>query len=255
MWKKWFVLFVGVLFCSSCFAGETSHFREAHNEVDGWSVHVIDDDVDTVASMLAELDSTFAQLAAEDLIEVVSASASDITQTVTVTGINSAGNKVSESIALDTTAGTTAVSSTTTFRYIDQVSVDIECVGAITVRRDTGDTFITSIPIGQLEASMAQHFNGEYPSYITGWWAEATSTTGTLKFELRLYDDADCLDSGDGFRVLDSIDITNVVTSAPPHLFPQPIKCPAGSWISVFGKGGANNSDGSVTLQGFDSRR
>ncbi len=220
----------------------------------GWHVHGADDDIDTAGGLITELDTAFAQLAAEDTVEIVSASSADITQTVTISGVDNSGNRITENLPLDTTDGTAVETSTNTFRYIDQFSVDTECAGAITLRRATGDTFITSIPIGVLDATMVQHFNGEKHSFVTGWEANVTSTTGTVLFQLRWYpDDADCLDAPDGFRVLDEIQFNNVHGSQR-RPFPQPIKCPAGGWLAVWGTGGSDNADGSVTVQGFDSR-
>jgi len=248
------MIFSGVLcllIAAPCFATDATYERNRHREIVGWTVFGADDDIDATAELITELDTTYAQLAAEDNLEVLSASGSDTTQTVTVTGIDDSGKKVSEEFTL---AGATAQSSTATFRYVDQVSVDIECAGAITVRRATGDTFIISIPIGSLDGTAVQHFNGTHKSYITGWRASCTSVTGTVVFDLRWYpDDADCLDAGDGFKILDEIVFTNVLgTQNRP--FPQPIVCPAGGYLAVYGTGGAANSDGSVTVEGFDSK-
>jgi len=249
------IMALSLMFAPLSMASDAVYERIKLDETIGWSISGSDDDIDAAYELITELDTTFAQLAAEDSLEVVSASAADITQSVTISGIDDDGNKNSETIALDTTAGTTAITSVLTWRYVDQVTVDAECAGAITVRRATGDTFITSIPIGSLDATMIQHFNGEQDTYITGWRASVTTTTGTVIFELREYpDDADCLDAGDGYRVLDSIALTNVL-STQDRPFNQPIKCSAGGWICVYAIGGAANSDGTVTLQGYDTRQ
>lgn len=227
---------------------ETARERDITSENVGWSVYASDDDMDTAGGLVTELDTTYAQLAAEDQIEVVSNSSADTTQTVTVTGINSDGNKISEEFIL---AGTTVDLSVGTYRYVDQVSVDAECAGTITVQRET-NTFIISIPVGQLDAQVSQHFNGQFVSYITGWSGRVTSTTGTVLYELRWYpDDADCLDSGDGYQVLDAIQFTNALDS-DSGIFGDPIKCPAGGWIAVWETSGTNDADGSVTIQGYD---
>ena len=242
-----------MLFSVTAFADVTAVYeRNRHREQIGWTVFGANDDIDDSYELITELDTTYAQLAAEDNLEVLSASTGDTTQTVTVTGVDNSGNRISEDFTL---VGTTAQTSSATFRYVDQVETDIECAGAITVRRASGDTFITSIPIGVLQATMVQHFNGEKVSYITGWRASITSTTGTLIIQLRFYpDDADCLDAGDGYRILDEIVFTNVLgTQNRP--FTQPIKCSAGGYIAVYAVGGAINSDGSVTVQGFDTAR
>lgn len=241
-----------LVFCGAGYCGiiDSIYERDRPAEVVGWTVYANNDDIDeSAAELMTELDTTYAQLATAGTLEVVSASGSDTTQTVTVYGINSAGKKCSETFTL---TGATAVAGATTFTYVDQVETDIECAGAITVRRATGDTFITSIPVGQLDAQMAQHFNGEYTTYITGWSARCTSTTGTVLLELRWYpDDADCLDPTDGYKVLDAIQFNNVHGSES-GIMGQPIKCPAGGWIAVYATGGTANSDANVTVQGCD---
>ena len=216
-------------------------------EVKGLTVFGADDDIDATAELITELDTTYVQLAAEDQIEILSAT-TDITQYVTVTGIDNNGKRISETNLL---TGTTEVLSTATFRYIDQVSVDKECAGVITIRRET-NTFITSIPIGQLQATMVQHFNGEKKSYLEAWRASVTSTTGSVLFQLRWYpDDADCLDPTDGFLLVDEIQLTNVLSTQQHSLHRTYL--PAGGWLAVYGTGGSANSDGSVTVWGFDS--
>ena len=252
MKKVMLSLLVSLAIGVSAFASEAIYERISPNEVVGWSIFGADDDIDeSAAELITELDTEYDQLHAEDTIEVLS-SGTDVTQTVTIIGIDDSGNKISEGFLL---TGSTAVSGTLTFRYVDQASVDAECDGAITVRRATGSTFITSIPANTLEATMVQHFNGEETSYITGWRASCTSTTGTLIFDLRVYpDDADCLDDGDGYKIVDQIVFTNVLgTQNRP--FPQPIRVEKGGWIAVYCIGGQADSDGSVTVQGFDTAR
>jgi len=254
-YRKWveFVLamFVILVMCKVAFATDAVYDRYRPNEVVGWSVYAADDDLSAAATLLTELDTTYAQLAAEEAIEVLSAAAGDTTQTVTVTGIDSNGNKCSESFAL---AGTTVQTSSTTFRYVDQASVDIECAGAITVRKKTGDTLIISIPIGSLKAQVSQHFNGERRSLITYWAVGVDTTAANVTFQLRRYDDADSLDSGDGFEVLDSIFIDAAATSPynVSRSYAQPILVPKGSWICVMGNGSADNGSGYAILQGVD---
>jgi hypothetical protein len=234
------------------FAVDAMFTRDKPYEVKGFSIFGSDDDIDTAAQLITELDTTYAQLAAEDNIEVLSASAADITQTVTVEGIDSYGNRIKEDIALDTVDGTTVMTSTNTFRYIDQVSLDLVCAGAVTIRRKTGDTFIISVPIGALEATVIQHFNGEKDTYLTGWYASVTSTTGTVSYELRYYaDDANCLVVTSGYKVLDTILLSNELSDTY-HSLPT-IKCPAGGWVAVYATGGNNNADGAVRIEGYDT--
>jgi hypothetical protein len=254
MLGKLFLMLALVVMPLQAFAADAMFTRDKAYEVKGWSIFGSDDDIDGTAQLITELDTTYAQLAAEDNIEVLSASAADITQTVTVEGIDEYGDRVKEEIALDTTDGTTAVASTNTFRYIDQVSVDAVCAGAVTVRRATGDTFIISVPVGALEATVVQHFNGGKDSYLTGWYAAVTSTTGTVSYELRYYaDDASCLSATSGYKVLDTIILSNALSDSY-HSLPT-IKCPKGGWIAVFATGGSSNADGSVRIEGYDVTR
>ena len=248
------LLTIGILcFNINALASDAMYEVDKAKQIKGWEVFSADDDIDAAAEMITELDTTYAQLAAEDKIEILSADASDITQTVTVEGLDNNGKRIKESIALNTTAGTTVVLSTNTFRYIDQASVDIPCAGVITVRRATGDTFIISIPAGTLEAGVVQHFNGEKDSFITGWYASVTTTTGTVSYELRWYpDDSYCLAATTGYKVLDTIILTNALGDTY-HPLPT-IKCPRGGWIVVFGTGGAANSDGAVRIEGYDTK-
>lgn len=253
MGKKILVLVMMVLLlCMPVYAQlDTVYNRDRPSEVIGWNVFVYDDDVDDAFELITELDTTYAQLAAEDVLEIVSASATDITQSITIDGIDDAGNQITETLSV---SGTDAITSSLTFRYVDQATLDTECGGIVTVRRDTGDTFITSIPVGELGAAMAQHFNGEKDTYLTYWKASVTSTTGSIIYQLRWYpDDADCLDPDDGYYIIDAITLTNAISS-DANEFAQPVKLPRGGWLAVYGIGGAVDSTGTVTLQGYDTK-
>jgi hypothetical protein len=237
------------LFTISCFAGSDAVYeRNRPQEVKGWSVSGFDDNIGLTARLITELDSTYTQLSAEDTIEVVSNSSTDVTQTITVSGIDSSGNKISEDVAL---AGTTPVASSATFRYIDQVGTNIACLGTITTRKATGDTFIISIPVGMIEATVIQHFNGEKDSYITNWNAAVTSTGPGIVFDLRYYpDDASSLTPTLGYKVIDEMVLPYV--SSDSSSLAQAIKCPAGGWIAVYATGRIASMDASVTVQGYD---
>jgi hypothetical protein len=254
--KRLMTLLVLVLFAfaSAVFASDVMFTRDKPYEIKGWSIYGADDDIDTTPQLITELDTTYKQLAVADKIEVLSASAADITQTITIKGIDNSGNLITETIVLNTSNGTTAVTSTATFRYIDQVSVSASCAGVITIRRATGDTFIVSIPVGALEATVVQHFNGEKYTTLTNWRASVTSTTGTVAFQLRWYpDDSSCLNTAFATSdsiVLDEISLTNALDTMDRDVN---IKLSPGGWIAVVATGGSANSDGSVTLQGFDT--
>lgn len=249
------VLAAVLCFSFSSFAADAVYEHDKTSETVGWSIYGADDDVDTAYQLITELNTTYAQLAAEDTIEVLSSSVSDVLQSVTIEGINNKGNRIKEDIALNTTTGTTEATSSNTFRYIDQAFLNSgTSAGTITIRRATGDTFITSIPAGSMESTQVQHFNGEKNSYITGWGATVSSTIASIIFDLRWYpDDARCLAPTTGYRLIDQITLPNSSIANEPHPFAQPVKCPAGGWITIHAIGGANDADAAILIQGYDS--
>jgi len=222
-----------------------------------WVLVASDDDIDNTAEPITELDTTFVQMAAGDNIYCVSSSASDITQTVWVSGITTGGKKVTESFTI---AGTTySAASTATYAYVDQTWVDIECLGTISISREDGvPTLINSIEIGSLKGDIGHHFNGEKVTYVKRWWADST-TTGQKKLELRWYpDDADCLDASDGFTLLDRIVIAGSVYSSrvrPLGTGQNGYKLPAGGWLAVYGTGNVADQEATVTVIGSDRSR
>ena len=253
MRKILILLVLSFFICSYAYAIDAMYERNRPYEVKGWHVCVVDDDIDATAELVTELDTTYLQMTSTyDTLEVVSSDAADTTQSITVHGVYD-GEKTSATFALN---GTDAVCGATYFHYIDYAEVDAECAGIITIRRATADVFITSIPAGILNTAIAQHFNGQYNSFITGWSCGVLTTTGNVTFELRWYpDDNDSRCFLTGYIVLDTIYIDGSVTSpynAPPVVFPQPIKLPAGSWLAVFATGSTTDCDGKVTVQGYD---
>ena len=73
------------------------------------------------------------------------------------------------------------------------------------------------------------------------------------EFELRWYpDDADCLDVGDGYKLLDELFCaTGDTVGGNINL---PVKCDSGGWIAVYGDSWAVNGDGNIIIQGYDSK-
>lgn len=244
------------LFTGRALATDAVYNRNRVLDVVGWHVCVVDDDIDTTAELVTELDTTYLQITTSyDTLEVLSSDANDTTQSVTVYGIDNNNNKTSETFNLN---GDIAVGGSDYFQFVDYAEVSSECKGTITIRRATGDTFIVSIPAGQLNSQVAQHFNGEENSYITSWSAGVTSTDGAITYELRWYpDDSDSRCFLNGYTILDYIYVD--ATAASPYnivrSFTQPIKCPPGGWIAVFATGAGDNCDGVVTIQGYDTWR
>lgn len=221
----------------------------------GWHLFADHTDIDTAAELMLKVQAvSYVQMSDDQKIEVLSAT-TDTTQTVTIYGIDSAGNRASEEIALD---GTTPVVGAITWSFYEGAYLDKECAGAIVIQKED-NTDISGITIGDLTDYVVQHFNGKCDSYITAFGAGVSdNAVDTVTFDIRWYpDDADCRDAGTGFIILDRIvaHAATVATAVSPsiiHNFPLPIKCPAGGWIAVYGLGGQNNSLGHTMLQGFD---
>lgn len=87
-----------------------------------------------------------------DTVDIVSSAAGDTTQTVTVTGRNTAGLIISEGISLN---GTTPVNGATTFERILKIVVSASHTGTITVSKNTGATTIVDIETGVLRIQTA----------------------------------------------------------------------------------------------------
>jgi len=99
----------------------------------------------------------FANQPAGDTVEILSSSALDITQSVTVYGtITGATTTVtSETIALDATDGTTVMPSViTTWETILGVELSAACVGTITIQEGSANADITTIAPAALSAGI-----------------------------------------------------------------------------------------------------
>lgn len=260
-WMSWIVATLIVLMgIASVYAASNPIMTGRSQPGSGWILVVADDDLATSVAgneLLTELDSTFVQIAAADTVYFVSSDNNDTTQTAYIRGIdNATGNQTDESITL---TGTTIATSSTTFRYIDQIWLSAEAAGTVSLHRtDSPYALCNSIEIGSLKGDVGHHFNGEKVTYLKKWWA--TSNTTTMKnLELRWYpDDADCLDSDDGFTVLDRIVLAGTVYRCDPHVFGDSddgLKLSAGGWLAIFGDGIGSGQEATVTVIGQDRRR
>jgi len=109
-----------------------------------------EDDSNTVGGAIDALRQiVFTQLVANDNIEVVSSSASDTTQVVTVDGRDAGGAFVTATATLN---GTTPVvlSPATTFERVLTITMSATTVGTVTIRRSPAAGDIYTIPIGEL---------------------------------------------------------------------------------------------------------
>lgn len=88
----------------------------------------------------------FTQLAANDILEMLSSNAGDTTQNVTVTGRNAAGVIFSDTKTLN---GTTVVDFTGTFERVLKVSMSADAAGIVTIRRDGAGATVGTIPIAE----------------------------------------------------------------------------------------------------------
>jgi hypothetical protein len=105
------------------------------------------DDVSTTGGaidLLRRVD--FTQMGASDTVRIASASGSDTSQTVTLTGRLADGSIVTE---VKTLNGTTPVTTTATYERLLKAEMSATAVGIVTVARTTGVTLIRTIPVGE----------------------------------------------------------------------------------------------------------
>lgn len=130
------------------------------------------------------------QMASNGTIEAVSAEAADTTQWLTLVGINTQDQKVTESFKLN---GATAVEATSpiTFKYFEYAFLSAKCAGIVTIRMKTGPTTIITISAGHICTPVAHFFahNGEGPVMGRIHLAKAYATTNTAAatLDLRVY--------------------------------------------------------------------
>lgn len=100
---------------------------------------------------LWEEEGVSVRLSADDTIEVLSSSASDVTQTVRIVGIDSNGLPQTESLTL---TGSTGVSGSITWNAGDvlRISKSAATVGTVTVRKATGDTTLVQLAPQEISA-------------------------------------------------------------------------------------------------------
>ena len=249
------IIVIAIAFAVStlAFAGDSVYNRNKTLDANGWSTYGTDEDVDLASDLVAS-PNTFAQLAAEDTIEVVG---TVVGRVVTVSGIDSNGDQFSE--AITTTGGTYGATSTTTARYIEGAVINSDTDSTVVIRRQTGNTFITSITPGQLSTKISQKFNGEKKAFVTGWGVHngiasdsTTSATANLMATLRWYsDDADCLDNADGYQVVDSI-YTNTNKPGDYRKLPNPVQLDPGGWLAVFVDCKDADQKATARIEGYD---
>lgn len=217
----------------------------------GWSFHAKEDNV-AAAPGEEVSDNAYTPLAANAKIEVLSSSAADTTQSVTVIGVTAAGVRVSETLSLN---GATAATTTGTFHSVETAYLDAKTAGTITVRAAVAGATVSTITIGSLRMNIAIHFiDATKRGYITDFVAHATSLTETTEFQLRYYPKIiDARDSTVGFVILDRIYLPAAIGTT--HLrYGIPLACPfTGGFIAVLAAGPAGTGDVAVTVIGYDA--
>lgn len=88
----------------------------------------------------------FTQMTVTETVRIVSSSAGDTTQTVTIVGRLADGSLATETLSLN---GTTPVTSSNTYERLLSALTSATCVGNVTVARTTGPTTIRIIPAGE----------------------------------------------------------------------------------------------------------
>lgn len=107
------------------------------------------DDTSTNGGAIDALERVvFTDLAANDDIEVLSSSAGDTTQQVTITARDATGATVSQTVTLN---GTTAVIASTmgVVERVQRVLMNANATGTVTVRRSVAGATIATIPPGE----------------------------------------------------------------------------------------------------------
>ena len=216
----------------------------------GGHIHSYNGDIDTIEIMAPIFNTTYAQLDSDNTVVVYSSSADDVTQNVTVYGIDSTGKKASETIAV---AGVAKIPGLITFSYIENIWMDVEVTtGRIDLAENNASTYtyIMEIERVRLNSGIAQHFNGECESYVTFFAGGLYEAGVDGMFELRWYPDDSSCRTSTGYEVLDRV-FCSGESGHDNHPYPMPIgPLPKGGWLVVYAVG--DSTLGWCTVQGFD---
>lgn len=124
------------------------------------------------------LGAAFTNQPANDNVDVVSASALDTTQKVTIHGTAvSTGAYLTETLTLK---GTTKVSTTAKFATVAGIEIDVACKGAITVSEKSASKTIVELAIGDLSAGIHYLEDGSAYNKKASIVASAASTADVL---------------------------------------------------------------------------
>lgn len=165
-------LLVPVLLGGSITASELVFYNSANMTVDSSST--TGGAIDT----LRRPDFTQMSGSAEK-IDVVSSSAGDTTQTLTITGRLADGSLASETLSLN---GTTIVTSTNSYERLLKAELSATCVGNVTVSGHTSSTTFRIIPAGERGFQAIFQQLASNPSSTTNWYEKffIKNTDGSL---------------------------------------------------------------------------
>lgn len=218
---------------------------------DGWIVQVAQANITSAGTVpLRKNAYTAANQPQNDLVEIVSSEAADTSQTITIYGIDMAGNRVSEAVALN---GTTAVSTTSYFNYVESARLSAACAGTVTVREASANQTISTITIGDLVMYIGHLFTGHLTGYLSYVNAEVLTVAGNVTVYVRWYpNDASCV-ALTAFEVIDTFTILDTEgLIPPPHVYPVMKRLDPDGYLTAQAVGeGGNDEDVSLTLMGF----
>ena len=119
----------------------------------GRAIEFVDATLSGSTILAATAGGNAANQPANDIVQVVSSSAGDTTQTVTLIGTTTGTNTiVVQTVALN---GTTAVDSVKSdWGIVVAVKLSASCAGTITIRKKTGPATVTTITTGNLSAGV-----------------------------------------------------------------------------------------------------
>jgi len=221
-----------------------------------WYVYAFDDDVDATFELIADLDA-YANLSAADKVEAVYGGAEDSAR-VHVMGIKPDSTRKTYILRVN---GTTASTTSDSLLWLERAWIDSTNSGAtnsLTLRKAADDVTVTTLTAGAHHSYIAQRFDAKNESnYITQWSAEATSNTGRVTLELRLYQEwADVLDIADEFTVIDActVALADSLANVYIYAFDPPVRIPDYGVALIVGSGSAANSDARVKMSGYVTR-
>jgi hypothetical protein len=248
MKKEYFKTFCGLLFVALFIIGTSALIRDTQAQPSlqkNIGGHRIDQGKAVFAEgvipqagshALLKEDANFAQLAAQDSLELVlSNSADSVIVVVTAMRADSTIHRFTNVTVKG--ADTTTVGGQLLYFESIEVIGGKQLAGTLTVNRATGNTYITKIIAGKTDVGVAHYFTGKQGvSELIGWKIGTETALDTIRAELRLYDDprasrgtATTL----GHRVLDKL---TIVPGSEPVVrgdINVPILLPESSWVTI----------------------